>query len=51
MISEPVIHDIIYKLLTAARESNLDNRLECICILLRTVGKDIDHIIERVTMI
>lgn len=43
MISEPIMHDCIYKLLKAEKQDSLEDQLECLCKLLTTIGKDLDH--------
>jgi len=44
MISEPIMHDCIYKLLKAEKQDSLEDQLECLCKLLTTIGKDLDHL-------
>lgn len=43
MISEPIMHDCIYKLLKAEKQDSLEDQLECLCKLLATIGKILDH--------
>ena len=49
MISEPVMHDCIYKLLRSEIQDSLEDQLECLCKLLTTIGKDLDHVKAKVT--
>lgn len=50
MISEKVIHECIFKLMTVKEksESTVENHLELVCKLLITIGKDLDHIDAKV---
>jgi len=43
MISENIMHDCILKLLRAEKQDSLEDQLECLCKLLSTIGKDLDH--------
>ncbi|XP_057303330.1 eukaryotic translation initiation factor 4 gamma 3-like [Hydractinia symbiolongicarpus] len=43
MISENIMHDCILKLLRAKKQDSLEDQLECLCKLLSTIGKDLDH--------
>jgi len=39
MLTEAIMHDCIVKLL----KNNEEESLECLCVLLKTIGKDIEH--------
>ena len=39
MLTENIIHDCVVKLL----KSNDEESIECLCKLLVTIGKDLDH--------
>ena len=43
MISEPIMHDCIFKLLKSEKQESLEEQLECLCKLLATIGKMMDH--------
>jgi len=43
MISENIMHNCIIKLLRAEKQESLEDQLECLCKLLATIGKDLDH--------
>lgn len=43
MISEKIMHECILKLLRHSKQESLEEQLECLCKLLTTIGKDLDH--------
>ena len=43
MISENIMHDCIFKLLRSDKQEPLEDNLECLCELLATIGRDLDH--------
>ncbi|XP_047138831.2 uncharacterized protein LOC124814829 [Hydra vulgaris] len=43
MISENIMHDCVIKLLKCEKVESAEDQLECLCILLATIGKDLDH--------
>lgn len=43
MISEKIMHECILKLLRSTKQESLEDQLECLCKLLSTIGKDLDH--------
>ena len=43
MISEPIMHNCIYKLLKPGKPESLGHQLQCLCKLLTTLGKTIDR--------
>ena len=43
MISENIMHDCIFKLLRSDKQEPIEDNLECLCKLLATIGKDLDH--------
>ena len=54
MISENIMHDCIVKLLRSGPKSEgvqNEDSLECLCQLLTTIGKDLDHEKAKVSMI
>ena len=38
MLTEPIMHECVFKLLNSKDEASL----ECLCELLRTIGKELD---------
>ena len=49
MISEKIMHECILKLLRNNKPESLEDHLECLCKLLTTIGKDLDHQDAKVT--
>ena len=47
MLTEGIMHDCLLKLL---RQSNDEDSLECLCRLMTTVGKELDHPKAKVCM-
>uniref|UniRef100_T2MEM1 Eukaryotic translation initiation factor 4 gamma 1 n=1 Tax=Hydra vulgaris TaxID=6087 RepID=T2MEM1_HYDVU len=43
MISENIMHDCVIKLLKCEKVESAEDQLECLCKLLATIGKDLDH--------
>lgn len=43
MVSEKIMHECIFKLMCANNPKAIDANLECLCKLLCTTGKDLDH--------
>ena len=37
------MHDCIFKLLRSDKQEPIEDNLECLCKLLATIGKDLDH--------
>ena len=48
MISEKLMHECIFKLLQVNKPESMEDRLECACKLLSTIGKDLDHVEAKV---
>ena len=46
MLTEGIMHDCLLKLLC----SNNENSLECLCELVTTVGKKLDHAKAKVSL-
>ena len=45
------MHECIFKLLRANKPESMDDHLECLCKLLSTIGKDLDHAEAKVNII
>ncbi len=45
MLTEPIMHDCIVKL----KKKKEEESLECLCCLMSTIGKDLDHEKAKVT--
>ncbi|XP_066928112.1 eukaryotic translation initiation factor 4 gamma 3-like isoform X2 [Clytia hemisphaerica] len=43
MISEKIMHECILKLIRVSKPDSMEDHLECLCKLLSTVGKQLDH--------
>ena len=51
MISETIMHDCVIKLLKCEKLESAEDQLECLCKLLATIGKDLDHPKAKVRML
>lgn len=49
MVSEKIMHECIFKLMCANNPKAIDANLECLCKLLCTTGKDLDHAEAKVS--
>ena len=49
MISEKIMHECILKLIRVSKPDSMEDHLECLCKLLSTVGKQLDHEEAKVT--
>lgn len=47
MLTEPIMHECVFKLLNSKDEESL----ECLCKLLRTIGKELDSEKAKVNII
>ena len=51
MISEKIMHECILKLLRTNKSESMEDHLECLCKLLSTIGKDLDHADAKVSLL
>ena len=50
MISEKIMHECILKLIRTNKPESMEDHLECLCKLLTTIGKDLDHHDAKVSL-